>query len=154
MIWLSAQYALLPFLVSRLALSLALIAKSRRNTPGSGSFILLMLAVSEWSLARSCEALAIGIPAKVFWAKIEYLGIMSVPPLWLLFSATYRRKKKTYDLRNSAFLWVIPVLTWLAVASNEQHRQFWSAISPSLYHPEVILVYSHGPLFWAAAVYN
>src|SRR5436309_1506465 len=71
------------------ALLMAGIGWRRRGTPGTVPFIFLMLAIAEWAGANALEYLALASPLAVFWAKVEYLGIVSVPPLWLLFTLGY-----------------------------------------------------------------
>ena len=69
------------------------------------------------------------INEKLFWSKWQYLGITSVAPLWILFTAEYTGKGKFLNKTVRWLLWVIPVETLILVFTNEFHGLVWSDIS-------------------------
>src|SRR5271166_5813901 len=68
---------------------LAVLSWRRSADADNPWFPLLMLAVAEWALMRVFEGSAVTIPTKLLWGKIGYLGVVSIPPLWLRFAMTY-----------------------------------------------------------------
>ncbi len=131
----------------------AMYAWRRRATPGGIYFVLLMLAVAEWSLAGAAEFATIDIPTKIVWGKISYLGIVSVAPLWLLFTLGYSQRAQWLTRRRAALLWIVPVIVLGLVATNEQHRLIWPRITPDSSMPGMMLVYEHGIGVWVNMVY-
>ena len=74
----------LPLIVAATAaLALALFVLKRQRVPGRGTFALLMLAVAVWSAGYALEISATDYATKVFWAKVQYLGVGFIPLLWL-----------------------------------------------------------------------
>lgn len=130
----------------------SLITWQRRRGPGAMALSLLMLAVTEWALADALEAAAIGIPAKVLWSTVAYVGTHSSPVLFLVFAARSVRTDRWLTRRNLALLWVIPVLTMLMAATNRWHGLVWSSFTPSPAGNN-LLIYGHGPWFWIALTY-
>jgi signal transduction histidine kinase len=134
-----------------LALAVAAAVRGRRDVPGSTTFVWLMTAIAVWCATGAFHALSDTLAARVLWAKVQYLGIASVPPLWLLFAAAYAQTAALARPRLQQALWIIPVLTMLAAATNEWHLALW---------PDVRLadnggtIYGHGWFFWFAATYN
>jgi hypothetical protein len=73
--------------------------------------------------------LATTIDARILIAQFQYLGIVSVGPLWYLFCRSYARRGPASPAANLA-LWVVPGLTILAVATNGEHHQYWREVVP------------------------
>ncbi len=139
-----------------LALTLAILAW-RRPIPGRTWFALLMLAVAEWEAFRVLEGLAVGLAAKVAWARLEYIGIAAVPVLWLLYTQAYRTGntgRRPLSRRATAALWIIPAITVGIALMRDPLGLLWSHIAPSSPSPSAPLVYTHGVWFWCAVAYN
>ncbi len=67
----------------------------------------------------------IGFQNKLFFGKIEYLGIASVPPLWLIFALSYCGFNRFLTRRNVILLWIIPVITIGMALTNDLHAWMW-----------------------------
>lgn len=81
MSWSFPPYLPLPLASAGLVLALAILAR-RRPVPGAGWFALLMLALAEWDALWALESAAVGLPAKLFWSTLQYVGISAAPPLF------------------------------------------------------------------------
>ncbi len=120
---------LLPLLIVTLVLAgLAACAWQRRTALGAAIFFLLMLAVAEWSLSYILEIASVDLPAKIVWAKFEYLGIASAPVLWLAFALQYTGREKWLTRRSAAVLCVVPLITLLLAWTNEAHLLIWERL--------------------------
>jgi PAS domain-containing protein len=127
---------------------------SRRYNPGGTPFILLMLAVGEWSLTGALEAAVVEVAGKIFWAKFEYLGITTVGLLWLVFALAFTRRKEWLSVRRLIMLGIIPLVTIAMAFTNELHGLIWTSITPDLNSPYGLLIYRHGAWFWVIVAYN
>src|SRR5262245_37977403 len=134
--------------------SLAAFAWRHRMVRGAAAFAVLMLAVMAWSLSYAPDVSSAELPVKVFWSKIEYLGIVVVPVAWLAFALQYtghERWLKPWML----VLFALPSLVTLAlVLTNEAHGLIWRDVS-LVYRPEFVgwkAVY--GPAFWGFTAYS
>ena len=136
-----------------LATAIAAAVWQRRNTPGGRPFTLLMIAVAEWSLMSALEKAVPTVGKAILCAKVEYLGITSVPPLWLMFALGYSQQAAWLTRRNVLLLWIMPMVTVALAATNDWHRLIWSSIAPAS-SDDATLVYSHGPWFWLFVAYN
>ncbi len=152
--WQFPAYVLILLLAALLACGVALAAWPRRSAPGGTAFVLLMIATATWELFRVLEAIAVDASAKIHWARFEYLGIVSVPVLWVLFARQYSRRDRSSPGLGPAWLWIVPATALALVFSNEQHGWFWGEIKPASDAPGAHLVYAHGPAFWFTALYN
>ncbi len=152
MSWQYTPYATVLVLTAGISAVVALVAWQRRSVPGAWPLALLMLAVTEWSVAAAIEALAVEPSAKILWSKIEYVGVTSGPTLFLMFALEYSRQGKWLTRRNVALLWLMPILTLVMAATNEWHGLVWSHFTPGPSGSN-LLVYGHGAWFWAAVLY-
>lgn len=80
-----------------------------------------MLATGLWSLATAIATLS-GYNGQVFWAKVSYIAIATLPPWWFIFVLQQRGELNKVLARS---LFVIPLLTILLVWTNEFHNIFW-----------------------------
>jgi diguanylate cyclase (GGDEF)-like protein len=148
-----AVHAPLLFFSGSFAFALALLAWGQRDGPGMRAFITVLAAASIWSLAKAGEILAVGLPAKIWWAKIEYLGITSLSPAWLAFVWGYCRPGRGPARAKIAMLALVPLATLVCVWTNESHRLIWAEVLASD-ASATGAVYRHGPLFWLSAAYS
>ena len=128
-----------------------------RPAVGAKPFVWLCAAIALWCLMGAGHAVADRLSAKLIWSKFQYVGIVSVAPLWLLFTVEYAgvrwfRQDSSAGARLRAFgLWVVPAVTVVLAATNEWHRAVWSAVTLTA---DGGAIYSHGWWFWIAAAYN
>lgn len=152
--WQPTPYAL-PVLVSAGAAAvLALLAWRRRPARGAIPFALLMAAVSEWSLAYVLELVSVGLPAKLFWIKIQYVGIVVVPVMWLGFALRYTGRRQWLTQRNLILLAIVPLVSLLLTWSTEWHGLMieGARLDASAAFPLIDL--SRGPWFWVHTAYS
>ena len=143
--------ASLLFACAAFSLAVALLLNRRRSIPGLTTFVWLMVAVAVWCVTSGIHALVDAMSVKTAWAKVQYLGIASVPALWLCFAAEYSDAVWLRGRRVRAAMWIVPGLTILAAATNEAHRAMWPDVRLGA---NGLAVYSHGWWFWIAATYN
>lgn len=132
------------------AVWVSIIAFSRPGVPGGRLFGWLNLAIAHWCMSSAFHAFDQALGSRVLWAQVQYIGIVCVPPLWLLFAADYARSPWADRRRWRYALWIVPAATLVAVFTNDAHRLYWTYVVESGGRAE----YGRGPLFWVAVVYN
>jgi len=151
------QYnAYVPPLVAAAAVSaaLALFVWRRRPAPGTVPFVWLMLAVTEWSLGYALELGSTDLPGKLFWAKVQYLGIVFVPLAWLVFALQYAGRDKWLARRNLIWLSSVPCFTLLLVWTNDVHGLIWSSVKLDNSGLFPMLDLTYGAWWWVNFVYS
>jgi PAS domain S-box-containing protein len=136
------------------ATGLALYVRRRRLATGATWFTLLMLAVAEWSLGYALELGAVGLGTKVLWAKVEYLGIVTVPVTWLAFVLHYTGQGKWLIRCNLSLLVICPAIVLLMVWTNDVHGLIWRTIRLDTSAPFPTLSLTYGAGFWVHTVYS
>ena len=127
----------------------------QRDFPGRSTFILMHLASLWWIISAGFEVAAEAADCKMLWATLSWPGIASVPTFWAVFLWQYVNSvRKPLALRSVFGLMLAPVAIWLMVLSNPWHGLFYGAgTGPLSNEPGAPIVYRHGPLFYATAVY-
>jgi PAS domain S-box-containing protein len=126
--WQYTPYAL-PLVISALiSIALAVYAWRRRPAPSAVVFTVMMLTVAEWALGYALELGSTDLEAQVFWARVEYVGIVSGPVTTLLLALVYTGREYWLAPRRLAMLAVVPILTVLLLWTNELHGLVWSSV--------------------------
>lgn len=150
----------MPYLAIALFVSAVLalwVAARVRHASAAGTqpFLWLCVGVAVWCAAGVGHALASTAAVKLLWAKLQYLGIATVGPCWLLFTLEYAGVKwlraRVGGIPVSRLLWVIPAATVMLAATNEWHRAIWTSVVVT---GPGSATYSYGPWFWGAVSYN
>ncbi len=126
----------------------------QRQTPGAFTLGLLLLTVTEWSVTYALEIAGADLPTKLFWAKMQYLGITTVPALWLIFALQYTQREKWLTRRNLALLGLVPLVTLLLVWTNEIHLLIWNHFDLHKEGPFLALHVEHGWYFWVHVAFS
>lgn len=130
------------------------IRKRVDNKNNFSYFIMLMLSVTLWSILALLETIS-PLEYKVIFAKLTYIGILSMPVLWLFFSLEYSQKHNLIMKKNMKLLWIVPSLTLFAVFTNDYHHLFWTKIYPYLKYDNIdILKYDRGIFFTINSIYS
>jgi two-component system cell cycle sensor histidine kinase/response regulator CckA len=144
---------LFPLFSAVLSATLAVCLVRYRDREGANPLILLMCALAFWSLTYAMEYRAAGIDAKYLWARIEYFGVVSVSPLWLIFALSYAGHGQFLSRRNIFLISLIPIITLILVWTNPAHNLMWYTIRLDNHGPFPLLVYERGLWFWLLVAY-
>ncbi|WP_414468584.1 histidine kinase N-terminal 7TM domain-containing protein [Methanobacterium sp. ACI-7] len=148
-----SPYSLELIIASLIPFFLALYALKKRSIKMHSYFILLMFSVGIWALCIFLEFSSTDINSKILFAKLSYIGVATVAPLWLLFSLSYAKYEKFLKKRYISLLMVIPAIVLFLVFTNEWHGLIWPEIIISSDLPGNIPVYGHNIGVWVNMVY-
>ncbi len=152
--WQYNPYAL-PSLVSALVAAGLIVVARRRAAGAARPFIFFMAAILVWTIFNAILLVTPDIPTQLFWIKILYFGVVTVPVGWLTFAIKYTNREAWLTRRNLALLFIHPVLTWLILWTNDFHHLMWSYKGVDLARPFVPAVELNNNLwFWSVVVYN
>ena len=152
--WEYSPYIIPLLIAAIISLAFAFYAWRRRTIPGATAFLVLVLAVAIWSIGYSLEIASTDLAAKIFWAKVQYLGIVTVPVAWLTFALQYTQRDTWLSRRILATLAIVPLITLLLVWTNEAHGLVWSQLSLVATGPFPAMSVSYGLWFWIHSVYS
>jgi PAS domain S-box-containing protein len=147
--WQAALPYTLPLVIATaLTLLVGLIVWRRRSVPGARPLLALSIAASLWSFTYALELSSVGSPMALVWARVQYLGIMTLPVAWVIFALQYTNHHHWLNRRSLAVLLFIPLATQILVWTNAYHQLIWQRITLDASGPFPILSYDHGIGFW------
>lgn len=148
MYWQHTPYTL-PLLGSVLVLLvLAALIWQRRATPGAVPLTLLMLAVAFWSFAYALQLAGADLKTQFFWARVKYLGVTSVSPLWLVFVLTYTGRAYWLTRPVRALLALVPLVFTALMWTTRAHGLMWRDIHLHDTGDFMAVFSDAGPAFW------
>lgn len=154
--WSLSMPAVFTLMVCLGVIMLAHWVTRQRSFPGRDSFFLLHMASLWWLLAASLEMTAQGSECKQFWASMAWPGIVGLPTFWAVFLWQYvNSERQPLPLSQVAVLAVVPLVVWALALSNPWHGLFYTPeTGPASDVPGAPILYRHGPLFYATAIYE
>ena len=127
--------------------ALALYSFMGRQVAGSRVFLFLTLAAFIWSLAYGLELCCLRLEPMLFFVGLEYIGIASIPPLWLILTLIHTGRGKQVTTRATVFLFIIPVITLLLNVTNQFHHLYYSRVGVDYGGPVPLLAIGIGPWY-------
>jgi signal transduction histidine kinase/ActR/RegA family two-component response regulator len=162
MAWRETPYTILWLALAAVSAASALFVWLRHPVPGRRTAALFMLAGAVWMAGYALETGSVGLQAKVFWNKVQYLGIVGMPAAWLVFTLQYTGRRKWITRRLLILLSMIPLITLVLVFTNDiqlvfidkPHHLIWGPATLDADGPFATLVHSHGVGYWIHTLYS
>ena len=151
LVWQNTPYSL-PLAISAVgSFGLAIYVLRRRHTPGAVPFILLLAAIAEWNASYALQISSSSLGAKIVFSNLLYIGVVSVPGLWLIFALQYTGRME----RLSPRLWLLAIepLVIIVLAWTDRTGIF-RTISLDVSGEFAVLSVEYGPVFWVHAAYS
>ena len=130
----------------------ALQVARRRQAAAGRPLAVVLLAAAWWGFAGAVELSVADPVTRVLWGDLKYVGIVLLPPAWLVFVLLFTGRRTWVTRRSLALLAVEPVLVLAALAVPATHDLF--RYLPESQVGEQLPVVAVGPLFWVHAVYS
>ncbi|MHB0875976.1 MAG: histidine kinase N-terminal 7TM domain-containing protein [Anaerolineae bacterium] len=148
-----------PYVLPHIAATLvvfvvALLAWTRRRVPGVTAFFILMVAIGLWAGGNALELASTTLPRMLFWANLEYFGIVSIPMLWFVFAMQYTGRSHMLTRRRLLLLALVPLISIVLVWTNPLHELMRYNVSVDSSGPFRFIAKSYGPWLYVELVYN
>jgi signal transduction histidine kinase len=140
-------YSVLFLATSLVSFFVAVLAWQRRSVKSSRELAWLMIAAGIGAFWIIFETAAHTMTEKIFWSKLEYIGGVTTPVLFLIFVLRFTGKDKFISVKNILFLFVVPAITLALTLTNEKHRLIWTGFS-AISAKTNLMEYEHGIGFW------
>ena len=146
-------YAILSILSAIITL-IASFTALRRSSPGSSALGLLLLSMAIWSGCYATRWLDISIEAKIFWFRMMFTGVASVPTLFLVFALGFTRNEAWMTPRNLVFLSLQPVISLLLQGTNPYHHLLYTSLNVIQEDGFVVMELTRGPWYLVNVIYS
>ncbi len=155
MIWKETYYTILMIgIVLTLIMSAAYVIWRLRRVPKASVGVLIFLMGAVWALGFVLEMVSTDLPSKLFWVKIKYVGIATVPTALLIFTLQHTRQKKWFTPYNLLLLSIAPTTMLVLTFTNEYHHLIWRSVELDTGSMYSELVRSFGVGYWIYITYT
>jgi PAS domain S-box-containing protein len=143
-------------LVLSLFIALAVLFRAWRYRPRPvvTTFLWLMAAIAWWLLSAIIENMSSNLFLSIFWMKMCYLGITTLPVIWLVFTLQYSDRGKWLTRPGLALLFILPAVTLIMVWSNDIHHLMWKNIVVDTNLYPMVKTVTYNAWFWVHAIYS
>ncbi len=128
----------------------ALIFQTRRTATGSLALITLLLALAWWDITYAIFWIDAPGPTQYFWLDITYVGAVTVPAAFLIFSIQFTNHQDWLKRPLVTFIYLEPILVLISLFTDPYHGLFFAG--KRVEGSAVIL--DAGPVFWLNVAYS
>lgn len=127
---------------------------SQRQNKGALTFALFMWSACGWLLCDTFEILSDTPQATLFWAKLSFIFVSTVPVTWFIFINQFYGKGHWFNLLTISLLLLIPIITNFLIWIRPFHLLIWSEykIVPAG-RLLTLVITRYGTWFWIFAVF-
>src|ERR1044071_2034100 len=126
----------------------------RRKAPGSLTLSMLMLSMSIWAGCYALHWLPISWEIKSILPSLTYLGVVALPPLFLIYALQFSNNEIWLTHGVFSILAVEPLVTLILLWTNNSHRLVFTDINmmndASLSWIQLV----HGPWYRINLIYS
>lgn len=135
-----------------LAVAIAVLLKRRHTAPGRDAMIWMLAGLAVWAFGYAMITTFPALEAKLFWLRVENLGILSVPIFWFFFTVRYAQVDRWLNRYTGALFFVIPAISLLFILSETWFPLYYASVRPvsELGGP---LIIERGPWYLVSAIY-
>ncbi len=118
------------------------------------AFLALGLASAVWSVGYAFELLSPDLGSKVFFAQVQYLGILTASVAWFCVAVAFTGRARWLSFSLVSKLSIPPIIVLMLVWTNDWHGLVWAQLRIVSVYAHPILEIRHGPAFWANVAYS
>lgn len=113
---------------------------------------LLIAGSATWWLMSALELASDNLPIKLFFFKMEYVGVVIVPVTWLTLAMLVSGHEEWVNRSNLAKLTIVPLVTLLLIFTNEYHGLIWSSVTLDVVDPFLPLDANRALVYWLLVI--
>lgn len=151
--WILTPYAAILHFTALVSVGIVIFLLTRRNLAGADLFLLMMAAVAIWAFCAGNEAAVVALEHKIFWSKLEYLGVVLTPTFFFLFSLEFRQLRRFLTPPFLILYAIVPITLLVLAVTNEKHSLIWTGFTPGPASSNTY-IYEHGPAFYVMIAYD
>ena len=115
---------------------------------------VLMTGISLWTVASALELCSTNLDTKLFWYRLQFIGVAFVPVSYFMICMLYSGKKARVNSSIYLLLAAIPLITGVVVFTNSWHGLMWqdAALFTSRSFVLINLTYNIGSYIFLAVL--
>ena len=111
-------------------------------------FTFLLTCIAIWSFGSGLALWFTSNNLTYFCEQWKYLGIVFIPPTWLLLASSWTGRDRWINWKSIFVLYSIPVVSLIIIFTDSIHHLFWQNIDYIMIGSFVETSVVHGPAWW------
>jgi diguanylate cyclase (GGDEF)-like protein len=107
-----------------------------------------MAAATLQSFGYAFELAAGDLPRMIFWTRVQYVGIVSIPIFWLLLAARYTGRAKWLTKNIIGLMIIFSAVTLVLNYTNAWHHLYYTGLGVDSSGPFPVIVIGKGIWYW------
>ncbi len=149
----STLYTIILLAASAMTALFAVYGASRRRSPAALPFAGLAVVSTFYTFGSAFELASVDLAGKVFWTRIEYIGIVFIPVFWLLLAARFSGKDKDLTKTILGTMIFLSTLTLAINYTNDWHHLYYTSFGLDTSGSFPVIVIGRGVWYWVNEVY-
>lgn len=146
--------ALIVFICAIMIIVIAVYALRQGKTEGAKYFALFMIAMDIYILGYSFELASLNHSLMLFWNKMQYIGILTFPTLYFLFTSQFSGSNKWVTKKNIPLLFIIPAICLVLKFFDNSLHLIYSSSTVDNSGVIPLLSFQKGPIYYITVAYN
>ncbi len=109
---------------------------------------IILACVGIWSFGSAFALWFTSESLTYLCEQLKYLGIVFIPPTWLLLASSWTEQDKSINWKMILALQIIPLIGLAVIFTDPIHHLFWQDIQYVSVGPYVDTLVAHGPAWW------
>jgi diguanylate cyclase (GGDEF)-like protein/PAS domain S-box-containing protein len=118
-------------LTAAIACVIGLVSTRWWKTPGIIYFSFMMFAIGAWAILTGIESETASATEKIFWSRMQFIGIALIVAFWLLLVLQYTHQDHRLSTWWVILLLVVPAVTTLLASTNDTFQWAWKGVTPA-----------------------
>lgn len=127
--------------------------RQRYPVVGLQPFMFGIIGAVIWVFATAMQTVAIDLSTKLFWVNVQFIGVATIPTLWLAFILKYSGQDKRLPPNYQRYLSIIPLFVIIMAWTNNSHHLLIIEAQLHTINGNISLQIQPGPLQWLYALY-
>ena len=141
-------------LAGAMTIGLAGYSLRRRRRPEAFTFGIMMIALSLWTLLQMLSISGADYDTQYLFNRLKYVGVVAVPPLWLILALQCTGNPSVVTTRNTALLFLPAVALLPVVLTDNLTHAWWTETWIGAFGGRPVLLSTHGPAYFVHVIFT
>ncbi|MEP7137690.1 MAG: histidine kinase N-terminal 7TM domain-containing protein [Chloroflexota bacterium] len=134
-----------------IASAIAILLGRKHSAPGLNAMRWMLASLAVWAFCYAMITISPTLEAKIFWLRMENIGILTVPAFWFIFTVQYAQVDRWLNRYTAALFFVIPLISFVFIASDALFHYYYTAVHPASAGSGPLVI-ERGPWYLVSAI--
>jgi hypothetical protein len=146
---------IIPLLVAGISsIFLAFQLLPQFKIPGTKVVFMILVFSAVWVLGYAIELSTTRLDVMLFWDRVQILGVIFIPTLYLIFVVQYIGRPEWLQNRNIILLSFLPVLFLVLAIPTWDHNLIWNSYEVFKHNNHLYFLQTYGPAYNVLLAYT